>query len=122
MLSSTWAPKKKNQDIIPYNLIAELWTRPADRKECVISLTRQTEARLVKVTHWLLSDLLLLLLLLGRGGLQRGDGGHRLWGQSHLTHRPIILAPGDSLQLCELNIHASSLDKKPCVLHQRPIL
>lgn len=35
----------------------------------VLSLTRQTEPRLVKVAHWLGSNLLLLLLLLGRRSL-----------------------------------------------------
>ena len=77
--------------------------------KCVLSLTRQTEARLVKVAHWLLGKLLLLLLLLlllSRGSLHRGDGRHHLGSHSHLTHWPVILAPRDSSQLCELYVQA----------------
>lgn len=68
------------------------------------SLTRQTESRLVKVAHWLLANLLLLLLLLlSRGGLHRGNRGNHLGSDSHIAHWSIVLTPGDSSQLCELN-------------------
>lgn len=67
-------------------------------------LTGQAEARLVEVTNWLMSELLLLLLLLlGRRGLHRRNRGHHLRSHGHLTHWPVVLAPGDSSQLCELN-------------------
>lgn len=66
--------------------------------------TRQTEARLMEVAHRLMGHLLLLLLLLpDRGGLLGGHRRHHLRGQDHLTHRPVVLASGDSSQLCQLD-------------------
>lgn len=73
------------------------------------SRTRQTEARLVKVAHRLVRERLLLLLLSGGGGLPWGNRGHHLGSHSHLAHRPVVLAPGDSSQLRELN---SLIDQK----------
>lgn len=68
-----------------------------------LPLTRQAEAGLVQVAHWLLGNLLLLLLLPGGGSLHGGDGVHRFRSHSHLAHRPVVLPPGDPSQLCELD-------------------
>lgn len=74
------------------------------------SLTGQTEARLVQVAHRLVNEL--LLLLLGGGRLLRGHRGHHFGSHGHLTHRPVVLTPGDSSQLRQLNGQLDSLDYK----------
>lgn len=80
--------------------INDLWGRL--QTDGPLLLTWQTEARLVEVAHRLGAGLLLLLLLLVGGGLHGGDGGQHFGGHGHLAHWPVVLAPGDSSQLCEL--------------------
>lgn len=57
----------------------------------------------MEVAHRLVGHLLLLLLLPDRGGLLGGHGRHHLRSQDHVTHWPVVLASGDSSQLCQLN-------------------